>query len=140
VPAIALEQRNGVDDDESLELLWLALRRNQRHGAPVMDHQRVPLDPERPQELRVEAREAVHRVVEVRRASRATPSRQIECDRRAVEALQERKPVLRMRRIAVDEDDGCRGSLPAADEDPDPVDGDGPLADRLHRPSISSRE
>ena len=71
VPAVAGQERHGVDDHEALDALGLALREQQADGAPVVHDEAHPLEPALVEEALEEAVVLVDRVA---RGSRACPS------------------------------------------------------------------
>src|SRR5262245_27793967 len=109
-------------------------RVQQADDAPVVHHQRVAIDLERLEAAPEEPRQPLHRVVEGlgRRAFGPAPPGEVEGDRGPLDPLEERQPVAGARRAAMGEDDGRAVARHPADEDADPVDGDGLLLYRRH--------
>ena len=90
MPPVSGKERDGVDPHEPIDELGDLLREPEPDPAPVVDHERKPLEPQLDHERAEELRIAADRVVERRRLVGATEARQVGRD--ASGALQEWQP------------------------------------------------
>ena len=114
VPAVARQQRDGVDDDEALDALRVRRRPRQPGAAPVVDDEADAVEAERVDERAGEAGVAVEREVAVAALGRAAEAGQVGRD--AAGALEERQPVVGARRHAVQLQRSARRRRRAPDE------------------------
>ncbi len=99
VPAVAGQERHGVDDHEPLHALGVALGEGQAHGAPVVHHEAHALEVLILEEALDEVRVLVDRVLQLARLARTAEAGEVGCE--ATGPLQERQPVVRVGRHAV---------------------------------------
>ena len=96
MPAVAGQKRDGVEDDEPLDALGVALGPQQADRAPVVDDEPDAVDAGEVEEALDEGVVAGHREVAVAALARAAEAGQV--GRQAAGAAQEGHPVVRARR------------------------------------------